>query len=335
LGSNIKKSAVRSQKSKTTPLTPPLQKGRAGGGAPDLSVNIAGINLKNPVMTASGTFGYGEEFAPYLDLNRLGAVVVKGLSLKPRQGNPPPRIVETAAGMLNSIGLQNVGVELFVEKKLPFLKKFDTKVIVNFFGDSIDEYCEVAKVLDSAEGVAGLEMNISCPNKQEGWLEFGTNPAMTFKVVSAVRKSTKLPLIVKLSPNVTDITAIAKAAKDAGADALSLINTLSGMAVDANTRRPKLGNIIGGLSGPAIKPVALKMVWQVFKAVKLPLIGIGGIMTAEDAIEFMLVGASAIQVGTANFVEPQASIKILEGIADYFKKNKIKSVKELVGSLQV
>jgi len=309
--------------------------GRKNKLLPSLSVNIAGIQLKNPVMTASGTFGYGEEFAPYLDLNKLGAVIVKGISLKPRQGNPPPRIVETAAGMLNSIGLQNVGVEVFVEKKLPFLRKFDTKVIVNFFGDSIDEYCEVAKVLDSAEGVAGLEMNISCPNKQEGWLEFGTNPEMTSRVVGAVRKSTKLPLIVKLSPNVTDITIIAKVAQDAGADALSLINTLSGMAVDVNTRRPKLGNIIGGLSGPAIKPVALKMVWQTAKAVRLPIIGIGGIMTAADAIEFMLVGASAVQVGTANFVDPQASIKILEGIGDYFKKNKIKSVKELVGSLRV
>ncbi|MBI5327932.1 MAG: dihydroorotate dehydrogenase [Deltaproteobacteria bacterium] len=302
---------------------------------PNLSVTIAGIQLKNPVMTASGTFGYGEEYAPYLDLNRLGAIVVKGVSFKPRHGNPPPRIVETAAGMLNSIGLQNVGVEVFVEKKLPFLKKFDTKVIVNFFGDSLDEYCEVAKILDGTDGIAGLEMNISCPNKQEGWLEFGTNPDLCFRVVSAVRKSTKLPLIVKLSPNVTDITALAKAAHDAGADALSLINTLSGMAVDANTRRPKLGNIIGGLSGPAIKPVALKMLWQVFKAVKLPLIGIGGIMTAEDAIEFMLVGASAVQVGTANFIDPQASIKIVDGIEYYFKKNKIKNVKGLAGSLRV
>ena len=300
-----------------------------------LSVNIAGIQLKNPVMTASGTFGYGEEFAPYLDLNKLGAVIVKGISLKPRQGNPPPRIVETAAGMLNSIGLQNVGVEVFVEKKLPFLRKFDTKVIVNFFGDSIDEYCEVAKVLDSAEGVAGLEMNISCPNKQEGWLEFGTNPEMTSRVVGAVRKSTKLPLIVKLSPNVTDITIIAKVAQDAGADALSLINTLSGMAVDVNTRRPKLGNIIGGLSGPAIKPVALKMVWQTAKAVRLPIIGIGGIMTAADAIEFMLVGASAVQIGTANFIDPEASVKIIEGIENYCRKNGTKSVDELVGWLRV
>ncbi|MBI5048715.1 MAG: dihydroorotate dehydrogenase [Deltaproteobacteria bacterium] len=327
MGRDIKKkSEVRSQESgEKTPRT----------GKPDLSVNIAGIQLKNPVMAASGTFGYGEEYAPYLDLNRLGAVVVKGLSLKPRQGNPPPRIVETAAGMLNSIGLQNMGVEIFIEKKLPFLKKFDTKVIVNFFGDSIDEYCAVAKVLDGADGIAGLEMNISCPNKQEGWLEFGTNPDLTFRVVSAVRKSTKLPLIVKLSPNVTDITVLAKAAQDAGADVLSLINTLSGMAVDVNTQRPKLGNIIGGLSGPAIKPVALKMVWQVFKTVKLPLIGIGGIMTAEDAIEFMLVGASVVQVGTVNFIDPQASIKIVDGIEDYFKKNKIKNVKEMVGSLRI
>lgn len=302
---------------------------------PNLSVNIAGIELKNPVMTASGTFGYGEEFAPYLDLNRLGAVVVKGISLKPRQGNPPPRIVETAAGMLNSIGLQNVGIKAFIEEKLPFLKKFDTKVIVNFFGDSIDEYAEAAKALNNEEGIAGLEMNISCPNKQEGWLEFGTNPDLTFRVVKAVKKSTKLPLIVKLSPNVTDITVIAKAAADAGADALSLINTLSGMAVDAAARKPKLANIIGGLSGPAIKPVALKMIWQTARAVKIPLVGIGGIMTAEDAIEFMIAGASAVQVGTANFVDPQASLKILDGIEDYFKKNKIKSMKELVGSLRV
>ena len=237
--------------------------------------------------------------------------------------------------MLNSIGLQNVGVEAFIEEKLPFLRKFDTKVIVNFFGDSIDEYCEVAKALDGADGIAGLEMNISCPNKQEGWLEFGTNPDLTFKVVSAVRKHTKLPLIVKLSPNVTDITTIAKAAVDAGADVLSLINTLSGMAVDVNTRRPKLGNIIGGLSGPAIKPVALKMVWQVAKAVNAPIIGIGGIMTAEDAIEFMLVGASAVQVGTANFIDPEATVKIIEGIDDYLRKNGVKRVSELSGSLRI
>lgn len=322
----MRKSGVRSQESGEKKLRT---------FKPDLLVNIAGIRLKNPVMTASGTFGYGEEFAPYLNLNRLGAVVIKGLSLKPRQGNPPPRIVETSAGMLNSIGLQNVGVEAFIKDKLPFLKKFDTKVIVNFFGDSIDEYCEVARILGSTDGIAGMEMNISCPNKQEGWLEFGTNPDMTSKVVGSVRKHTKLPLIVKLSPNVTDITVIAKAAVDAGADALSLINTVSGMAVDANTQRPKLGNIIGGLSGPAIKPVALKMVWQVFKAVKLPLIGIGGIMTAEDAIEFMLVGASAVQVGTANFIDPEASVKMIEGIEDYCRKNSVKRVSELTGSLRI
>jgi len=329
MGSNLKqrgKGQGARGKERKTPNSEPQ--------TPNLSINIAGILLKNPVMTASGTFGYGEEFTPYMDLNKLGAVVVKGLSLKPRQGNPPPRIVETAAGMLNSIGLQNIGVEAFIKDKLPFLRKFDTKVVVNFFGDSIEEYCEVAKVLGSADGIAGLEMNISCPNKQEGWLEFGTNPEITFKVVNAVRKCTRLPVIVKLSPNVTDITVIAKAAVDAGADALSLINTLSGMAVDINTRRPKLGNVIGGLSGPAIKPVALKMVWQVAKTVQVPLIGIGGIMTAEDAIEFMLVGASAVQIGTANFVDPSASIKIIEGVEGYFKRNGIKSVKELVGSLR-
>ncbi|MBI3600614.1 MAG: dihydroorotate dehydrogenase, partial [Nitrospinae bacterium] len=219
-------------------------------------------------MAASGTFGYGEEYTPYVDLNKLGAIVVKGLSITHREGNPPPRIVETAAGMLNSIGLQNIGIDSFINEKLPFLRKYDTKVIVNFFGDSIDEYCEVVKRMDSVDGIHGLEMNISCPNKQEGWLEFGTNPDLTFRVVSAVRKNTKLPLIVKLSPNVTDITVIAKAAADAGADALSLINTLSGMAIDIRTRKPKLANIIGGLSGPAIKPVALKMVWQTAKAIK-------------------------------------------------------------------
>ncbi len=299
----------------------------------NLSINIAGIKPKNPVMAASGTFGYGEEYAAYIDLNKLGAIVVKGLSLTPREGNPPPRIVETAAGMLNAIGLQNVGIDSFINEKLPFLKKYDTKVIVNFFGDSIDEYCEVAKKADSVDGIHGLEMNISCPNKQEGWLEFGTNPDLTFRVVSAVRKNTRLPLIVKLSPNVTDITVIARAAADAGADALSLINTLSGMAIDIKTRKPKLANKIGGLSGPAIKPVALKMVWQTARAVKLPIIGIGGIMTYEDALEFMVAGASAVQVGTANFIDPSASEKIAEGLKFYCEQNGIEDINEMVGTL--
>ena len=301
----------------------------------NLSVNIAGILMKNPVMVASGTFGYGEEYAKYIDLNKLGAIVVKGLSLTPREGNPPPRIVETSAGMLNSIGLQNIGIDSFVNDKLPFLEKFDTKVIVNFFGDSIDEYCEVAKKVDSVSGIHGLEMNISCPNKKEGWLEFGTNPDLAFRVVNAVRKNTRLPLIVKLSPNVTDITVIAKAASDAGADAVSLINTLSGMAIDIKTRKPKLANIIGGLSGPAIKPVALKMVWQVAKTIKLPIIGVGGIMTYEDAIEFMIAGASAVQIGTANFIDPASSEKIIDGLKLYCEQNSIRNINEIAGSIAI
>ena len=301
----------------------------------NLSVNITGIELKNPVMVASGTFGYGEEYAKYIDLNKLGAIVVKGLSLTPREGNPPPRIVETSAGMLNSIGLQNIGIDAFIREKLPFLKKFNTKVIVNFFGDSIDEYCEVVKRIDSVSGIHGLEMNISCPNKKEGWLEFGTNPDLAFRVVSAVRKNTKLPLIVKLSPNVTDITIIAKAVSDAGADVVSLINTLSGMAIDIKTKRPKLSNIIGGLSGPAIKPVALKMVWQVAKAIKLPIIGIGGIMTYEDAVEFMIVGATAVQIGTANFIDPSASEKIIDGIKSYCEQNNINEINKIIGAVEL
>ena len=301
----------------------------------NLSVKIAGIKLKNPVMVASGTFGYGEEYAKYIDLNKLGAIVVKGLSLTPREGNPPPRIVETSAGMLNSIGLQNIGIDSFINEKLPFLEKFDTKVIVNFFGDSIDEYCDVAKKVDSVSGIHGLEMNISCPNKKEGWLEFGTNPDLAFRVVSAVRKNTKLPLIVKLSPNVTDITIIAKAVSDAGADAVSLINTLSGMAIDIKTRKPKLANIIGGLSGPAIKPVALKMVWQVAKTIKLPIIGVGGIMTYEDAIEFMIAGASAVQIGTANFIDPASSEKIIDGLKLYCEQNSIRNINEIAGSIAI
>jgi len=309
------------------------EKSRAGAVTPhDLKVNIAGIELKNPIMTASGTFGYGEEFAPYVDLKRLGAIVVKGISREPREGNPPPRIVETTAGMLNSIGLQNVGVANFVKEKLPFLRGFDTRVIVNFFGDSIEEYCEVASILSNVEGVDGLEMNVSCPNKQEGWLEFGTVPELTFKVTSAVKKRTHLPLIVKLSPNVTDITAIARAAEDGGCDALSLINTLSGIGVNAETRRPTLANIVGGLSGPAIKPVALKMVWQLAGKTKLPIIGMGGIMTAEDAIEFMIVGASAVQVGTASFRDPSATMNVLDGMESYFKKHRLSGVDDIVGT---
>lgn len=301
----------------------------------DLSVNIGKLKLKNPVMTASGTFGYGPEYAEFLDLNRLGAIVVKGLSLAPKEGNPPPRIVETTAGMLNAIGLQNIGLENFITKKLPVLKKFDSVIIVNFFGDSIKEYVMAAERLDSADGVHAIEMNISCPNKQAGWSVFGTDPKVTFEVVSSVRKVTGLPLIVKLSPNVTDIKIMAKAAEDAGADAISLINTITGMAVDIKTRKPMLANITGGLSGPAIKPIALKMVFEVYKTVEIPIIGMGGIMNATDAIEFMLAGATAFAVGTASFVNPRATIDIIEGLEAYMKENNITSAGELTGGLIV
>lgn len=298
----------------------------------NLEISIAGLDLKNPVMTASGTFGYGEEYSEFVDLNELGAVVVKGLSLKPKEGNPPPRLVETASGMLNSIGLQNIGIERFIEEKLPFLSRFNTPVIVNFFGDSIDEYAEAASALDSAVGVHALEMNISCPNKQAGWAVFGTDPKVTREVVSAVRKRTRLPLIVKLSPNVTDIALMARAAEDSGADALSLINTLTGMAIDIRTRRPKLANIRGGLSGPAIKPVAIRMIYDVYKAVKVPLIGMGGIMTGDDAVEFMMAGAAAVAVGTANFINPTASKEIIEGIKTFMRREGIRDIGSLTGT---
>ena len=299
----------------------------------DLSVMIGKLRLKNPVMTASGTYGYGEEFAEFIDLNRLGAIVVKGLSLEPKEGNPPPRIIETPSGMLNSIGLQNIGIERFIKEKMPFLRQFDTKVIVNFFGDSVDEYTEAARILSDVEGIHGLEMNISCPNKEAGWSIFGTDPSTTYKVVNSVRNVTGLPLIVKLSPNVTDISLMAKVAEDAGADAISLINTITAISIDIRTRRPRLGNITGGLSGPAIRPIAVRMVWEAAKAVRIPIIGMGGIMNYEDAIEFILAGATAIAVGTANFVNPLVTIEIIEGITQYLIDNNIKNLRELVGGL--
>jgi dihydroorotate dehydrogenase (NAD+) catalytic subunit len=300
--------------------------------AVNLEVSIGMMRLKNPVMTASGTFGYGEEYAEFVDLNRLGAVVVKGLSLEAKEGNPPPRVVETASGMLNAIGLQNIGIEKFIADKLPFLRQFNTAVIVNFFGDSVDEYAQAAEMLDGVDGIRGLEMNISCPNKQEGWCIFGTDPKVTAEVVGAVRKRTSLPLIVKLSPNVTDISLMARVAEDAGADAVSLINTITGMAIDIRTKRPRLANRTGGLSGPAVKPVAIRMVYEVFKAVKIPIIGMGGIMSAEDAIEFILAGASAVAVGTANFVDPGATTKILDGIIDYMEQEGIGDIGSLTGT---
>lgn len=302
---------------------------------PDLSVNIAGISLRNPVMTASGTFGYGEEFAKYVDLEKIGALVTKGLSLMPKAGNAMPRIVETPGGMLNAIGLQNVGIDAFIENKVPFFRTFSTPVLVNFFGNTVEEYAALAEKLDAIPEVAGIEVNISCPNVKHGGIVFGTDPKSAFSVVSAVRKSTIKPLIVKLSPNVTDIVEMASACAEAKADALSLINTITGMSIDLKTRRPSLANVTGGLSGPAIKPVALRMVWQVSRAVKLPIIGIGGITTATDVLEFLLAGATAVQVGTANFMSPSASQRIAEDLEIYLRDNGINDVKELIGALRI
>jgi len=290
--------------------------------------------LRNPVMTASGTFGYGQEFAQYVDLEKIGAFVTKGLSLKPRAGNPTPRIVETPGGMLNAIGLQNVGIDAFIEKKVPFLRTVNTPAIANFFGNTIDEYVEMARRLDAIAEVAALEVNISCPNVKQGGIVFGTDPQCAFDVISACREATVKPLIAKLSPNVTDVVVMAKACEDAGADALSLINTLTGMAIDLGKRRPVLANITGGFSGPAIKPVALRMVWQVARAVKLPIIGIGGIMNAIDALEFILAGATAVQVGTASFINPGAAQEIAEGIEAWLVENNVADVKSLIGALE-
>ena len=301
----------------------------------NLKVDIGGgLQLKNPVMTASGTFGYGSEFASYVNLHRLGAIVVKGISLQPRTGNQPPRIVETAGGMLNAIGLENVGVEKFISEKMPFLKEIGTPVIVNILGDSIEEYAELASSLTNVEGVSALEVNISCPNVKKGGVAFGTDPVMVEAVTKAVKDSTSLPVIIKLSPNVTDITATARAAENGGADTISLINTLMGMAIDHTTRRPKLANIIGGLSGPAIKPIALRMVWQVAEAVSVPIIGIGGIITTEDALEFMVAGASAVQIGTANLVDPDSTERILDGINAFTERTNCLSIQDIIGTLK-
>jgi dihydroorotate dehydrogenase (NAD+) catalytic subunit len=299
-----------------------------------MAMNLGRLKLNNPVMSASGTFGYGEEYAGYVDLNRLGAIVVKGLSLKPRLGNPPPRIMETACGMLNSIGLQNIGVDAFIEEKLPFLRKYDTAVIANIYGETYDEFKKVAKKLSSVKGVHALEVNISCPNVKKGGVSFGTDPKIAARVTRTVKDETGLPVIVKLTPNVTDISAIAQAVEKAGADVISLINTLTGMSVDLKTRSPHLKNITGGLSGPAIKPVALRMVWQVIQKVSVPVIGIGGIMTAEDALEFLILGAKAVQIGTANFVNPRTTLDVIEGIKNYLAANKIKDVNDIIGTFR-
>jgi len=301
---------------------------------PDLRTDIGGLVLKNPVMSASGTFGYGREFAEVVDLQRLGAVVVKGLSLQPSPGNPPPRIAETPCGMLNAIGLENVGVDAFLRNKLPYLRNLSVPVVVNIYGKSVEEYAELAGRLEGADGVAAVEVNISCPNVKAGGIAFGVDPAAAYEAVRAVRVRTTLPLIVKLSPNVTDIAGIARKAVEAGADALSLINTITGMAVDVDARKPVLANVTGGLSGPAIKPVALRMVWEVVRAVRVPVIGIGGITSARDALEFLVVGAAAVQVGTANFVNPRATVDVLEGIEAYLVEHGIADVRDLIGTLQ-
>ncbi|MCX7634888.1 MAG: dihydroorotate dehydrogenase [Syntrophales bacterium] len=301
---------------------------------PDLKVSIGAMIMRNPVMTASGTFGYGEEYAPYVDLNRLGAMVVKGLSLQPRLGNPPPRIIETPSGMLNAIGLQNVGVRSFVMDKLPWLRRFDVPVVANIYGESVEEYRQVSAILSDAPGVSALEINVSCPNVQKGGDIFGTDPDMAAEVTRSVVAVTALPVIVKLTPNVTDIALIAQAVEDAGAQAVSLINTLLGMSIDVESRRPHLANVTGGLSGPAIRPIAVRMVRQVVKKVNIPVIGVGGIMTAADALEFLIAGATAVQVGTANFIDPQATMHIIDGIEDYLRRHGEARVQDIIGTLR-
>ena len=303
--------------------------------AVNLDVEIAGIKLKNPVIAASGTFGYGEEYSEVTDISKLGAIITKTVTLKPREGNPPPRLCETPSGMLNSIGLQNDGIEALVKEHLPFLSKFKVPVIVNIAGDTPEEFAALAKRLDKEPVVKGLELNISCPNVKQGGMLFGVDPKLTVEVVKAVKKVTALPIIAKLTPNVTDIALIAKAAQDAGADAVSLINTVLGMAINVENWKSKIAAGPAGLSGPAIKPIAVRMVWQVAKAVKIPVIGIGGIMTPEDAIEFFLAGACAVQVGTANFVDPEACAKIIGGIKSYLEARGLSGIKDLIGKANV
>jgi len=301
---------------------------------PDLSVQLGPLKLSNPILTASGTFGYGLEFLPFLDLNRLGGIVSKGLSPRPRDGNPPPRIAETPAGMLNTIGLQNVGVCAFIEEKLPALREYDMAVIANVFGETEAEYVEVCRRLDEADGVAAIELNVSCPNVEEGGMIFGNDPVALTRVTRACRAATKLPLIVKLSPNVQDIRDTARAAEDGGADILSLVNTFVGMAVDVEARRPVLTRISGGLSGPSIRPLAVWLTWQVTRTVKIPVIGMGGIDSVASALEFVLAGAAAVQIGTANFVDPAISVKIVDGLETYLSERDIGSFRELIGGIE-
>lgn len=301
----------------------------------DLSVNIRKLRLQNPVMTASGTFGYGEEFADFIDLNRLGGIVVKGTTLAPRQGNPYPRMAETPSGMLNAVGLQNKGVDYFVNNIYPRIKHLDTAIVVNVSGASIEDYVGVCEHLQGLDCIAAIEVNISCPNVKQGGMSFGTTCQGAESVVSAVRKAWPGTMIVKLTPNVTDITEIARAAEGAGADAVSLTNTFLGMAIDVERRRPILSTITGGLSGPCIRPIAVRMVWQVSHAVKIPVIGLGGIMNGRDAVEFMLAGATAVQVGTANFIDPQVSVKIVDYITEYLQRHHLPNARALIGAMQV
>lgn len=301
----------------------------------DLSIEIGKLKLKNPVLTASGTFGYGEEFADFIDLNRLGGIVVKGTTLHRREGNPYPRMAETPSGMLNAVGLQNKGVDHFIEEIYPRISHLDTNIIVNVSGSSIDDYVAVCEKLNPLDKVAAVEINISCPNVKQGGMGFGTTCSGAESVTSAVRKAYDGTMIVKLTPNVTDITEIARAAEAAGADALSLTNTFLGMAIDVEKRRPMLSTITGGLSGPCIRPIAVRMVWQVAQAVKVPVVGLGGIMNGRDAIEFLLAGASAVQIGTANFVDPQVTIKTIDFIEDYLKRHHFSAVNQLIGAMEV
>jgi len=299
----------------------------------NLSTRIGSLTLSNPIIAASGCFGYGVEYADVVDLSMLGAIVVKGLFLSEREGHPPPRIVETPAGMLNAIGLQGIGVHRFVEEKLPELRARRATVIVNVCGTTLDEYVEVSRILSDAEGVAAIELNISCPNIKEGGIQFGCSLNGTFDVVSAVRKVTRLPVVPKLTPNVTDVASFARAAEDAGADAVSLVNTFLAMVIDIETRRPKISNVVGGLSGPAIRPIAVRMVYECRQVVKIPVIGMGGIADARDVVEFMIAGADAVQVGTANFVDPFIWPKLIDGLRDYLQRHRIANVAELVGTI--
>lgn len=298
----------------------------------NLEVSIGGIKMKNPVATASGTFGFGREYAPYVDLNNLGAVVIKGTTLLPRAGNPAPRLSETPAGVLNAIGLENPGVETVIKQHLPYLEGFDVPVIVNISGDTVEDYAKLAERLDREKGVAGIEVNISCPNVKKGGMLFGSDPDSAAEVVKSVRKATGLPVIAKLSPNVTSIAEVAQSVASAGADAVSLINTIQGMAIDIRKRRPVLGNIMGGLSGPAVRPVAVRAVWQVYRAVKIPIIGMGGITCGEDALQFIMAGARAVAVGTANFINPRATMEVLSGIVEYMAQYNIEDINDLVGA---